>query len=259
MKTYGVIPSRFGSSRFPGKPLAMLAGKPLVAWVVEAVRKAGALDEVLVATDDERIADAVKAHGGKAVMTPSELPSGTDRVACAVRTYLAQTAQKGDFSDDDVIVNVQGDEPLIDPALVDALAVKMKTEAKWDMATAVTPIRSAADFSAKTVVKVVLDRNDGAMYFSRAPIPCRRDGEPDLAGGLLVRHLGIYAYRGAFLKRYIAEPPCELEKTEKLEQLRALWMGAKIAVVRTEDEGVGVDTPEDAVRVEKLLAERSHA
>lgn len=259
MKTYGVIPSRFGSSRFPGKPLAMLAGKPLVAWVVEAVRKAGALDEVLVATDDERIADAVRAHGGKAVMTPSELPSGTDRVACAVRNYLAETAQKGDFSDDDVIVNVQGDEPLIDPALVDALAVKMKTEAKWDMATAVTPIKNAADFSAKTVVKVVLDRNDGAMYFSRAPIPCRRDGEPDLAGGLLVRHLGIYAYRGAFLKRYIAEPPCELEKTEKLEQLRALWMGAKIAVVRTEDEGVGVDTPEDAVRVEKLLAERSHA
>lgn len=256
MKTYGVIPSRFGSSRFPGKPLAVLAGKPLVAWVVEAVKKAKSLDEVLVATDDGRIADAVRACGGTAVMTPSELPSGTDRVACAVRNLLAERSAAGDFADDDVIVNIQGDEPLIDPALVDALALKLQTEAKWDMATAVTPVRSVGDFEAKTVVKVVLDRDDGAMYFSRAPIPCSRDAAPDLASGLLVRHLGIYAYRGAFLKRYIAEPPCELEKTEKLEQLRALWMGAKIAVVKTDDEGVGVDTPEDAVRVEKLLAER---
>ena len=125
------------------------------------------------------------------------------------------------------------------------------------MATAVTPIRSAADFAAKTVVKVVLDRDDGALYFSRAPIPCDRDHDPDLAAGLYVRHLGIYAYRGAFLKRYIAEPPCALEQTEKLEQLRALWMGAKIAVVKTQDEGVGVDTPEDAERVARILANRA--
>ena len=120
-------------------------------------------------------------------------------------------------------------------------------------------VRAAGDpdFAAKTVVKVVLDRDDGALYFSRAPIPCDRDHEPDLSSGLFVRHLGIYAYRGAFLRRYVAEPPCALEKTEKLEQLRALWMGAKIAVVRTEDEGVGVDTPEDAERVEKLLLSRN--
>ena len=248
MKTYGIIPSRFGSSRFPGKPLAMLAGKPLVAWVVEAVRRAKGLDEVLVATDDERIVKAVEEHGGKAVMTPSELPSGTDRIACAARNYLGR-----DFDDDDILVNIQGDEPLIDPKLVEELAAKLKADAKWQMATAVTPVRQLADFEAKTVVKVVLDRDDGALYFSRAPIPCDRDREPDLASGLYVRHLGIYAYRGEFLKRYIAEPPCALEKTEKLEQLRALWMGAKIAVVRTEDEGVGVDTPEDAVRVEKIL------
>ena len=246
MKTYGIIPSRFGSSRFPGKPLAMLAGKPLVVWVVEAVKKAKSLDEVLVATDDKRIADAVEENGGKAVMTPSELPSGTDRIACAT----------GDFADDDILVNIQGDEPLIDPALVDALAMKLKLESRWDMATAVTPVKSLADFTAKTVVKVVLDRFDGAMYFSRAPIPCDRDGESDLASGLYVRHLGIYAYRGAFLKKYIAEKPCLLEQTEKLEQLRALWMGAKIAVVRTDDEGVGVDTPEDAERVAKILASR---
>ena len=257
MKTYGIIPSRYGSSRFPGKPLAMLAGKPLVAWTVEAVSRAKAVDEVLVATDDERIAAAVRACGGTAVMTPSSLPSGTDRVACAARVRCAEASGAGDFGDDDVLVNVQGDEPLVDPALVDALALKLKTESRWDMATAVTPVKSAADLAAKSVVKAVLDRHDGAMYFSRAPIPFDRDGEADLASGLYVRHLGIYAYRGAFLKRYIAEPPCRLETTEKLEQLRALWMGAKIAVVRTCDEGVGVDTPEDAERVGKILASRA--
>ena len=247
MKTFGIIPSRFGSSRFPGKPLANLAGKPLVAWVVEAVKKAKSLDEVLVATDDERIVAAVEQYGGKAVMTPSELPSGTDRIACAA----------GDFADDDILVNIQGDEPLIDPNLIDELVAKLKNDPQWSMATAVTPIRSAADFAAKTVVKVVLDRNDGAMYFSRAPIPCDRDHEPNLASGLYVRHLGIYAYRGEFLRRYVAEKPCALEQTEKLEQLRALWMGARIAVVKTNDEGVGVDTPEDAERVARILANRA--
>lgn len=246
MKTVGIIPSRYGSSRFPGKPLAVLAGKPLVAWVVDAVKKAKSLDDVIVATDDLRIRDAVEAHGGRAVMTPSELPSGTDRIACAA----------GDFADDDILVNIQGDEPLIDPGLIDNLVARMKSDLKWDMATAVSPIRTACDLAAKTVVKVVLDRDDGALYFSRCPIPCDRDHEPDFAGGLYVRHLGIYAYRGSFLKRYIAEPPCALELTEKLEQLRALWMGGKIAVIRTEDQGVGVDTPEDAERVAKILESR---
>ena len=248
MKVLGIIPSRFGSSRFPGKPIHIIAGKPLVVWVVEAVKKAKRLDDVVVATDDERIVAAVAACGGKAVMTPSELPSGTDRIACAARIVCG-----GDFADDDILVNIQGDEPLIDPALINALAAKLADDPKWDMATAVTPLRSADDLAAKTVVKVVMDRDDGALYFSRAPIPCDRDHEPDLSSGLYVRHLGIYAYRGAFLKRYVSEPPCVLEMTEKLEQLRALWMGAKIAVVRTEDEGVGVDTPEDAIRIEPLL------
>ena len=251
MKTYGIIPSRFGSSRFPGKPLAMLAGKPLVAWVVEAVKKAKSLDEVMVATDDERIVKAVEEYGGVAVMTPSELPSGTDRIACALKNRLGH-----DFGDDDILVNIQGDEPLIDPALIDSLVAKMKSGA-YEMATAVTPIKSLKDYEAKTVVKVVLAKDDSALYFSRAPIPCDRDHSPDLATSLYVRHLGIYAYRGGFLKRYIVEPQCELEKTEKLEQLRALYMGARIAVVRTDDEGVGVDTPEDAERVAKLLAVKS--
>ena len=246
MKTLGIIPSRYGSSRFPGKPLHLLCGKPLVAWVVEAVKKATTLDDVIVATDDERIVAAVEAHGGKAVMTPSELPSGTDRIACAA----------GDFADDDILVNIQGDEPLISPDLIDALVGRMKEGSKWDMATAVTPIKSLDDLKANTVVKVVLDRDDGALYFSRAPIPCDRDHEPDIKSGRWVRHLRIYAYRGAFLKKYISEPPCDLEKTEKLEQLRALWMGAKIAVIRTDDEGVGVDTPEDAVRIEAILQAR---
>ena len=253
MKIYGIIPSRFGSSRFPGKPLAMLAGKPLVAWVVEAVKKAKSLDEVFVATDDERIVKAVEQYGGVAVMTPSELPSGTDRIACAARNRFG-----GDFGDDDILVNIQGDEPLIDPKLIDELVAKL-TGSGVEMATAVTPIKSAADLAAKTVVKVVLDREDRALYFSRAAIPCDRDNVPNFQTSqtsLYVRHLGIYAYRGGFLKRYIKEPPCALEKTEKLEQLRALWMGAKIAVVKTDDEGVGVDTPEDAERVEAILAQR---
>ena len=136
MKTYGIIPSRFGSSRFPGKPLAILAGKPLVAWVVEAVKRAKGLDEVLVATDDERIVKAVEQHGGTAVMTPSDLPSGTDRIACAARNFLGH-----DFADDDILVNVQGDEPLIDPALVERLAAKLKDDSRWSMATAARTAR----------------------------------------------------------------------------------------------------------------------
>ncbi len=249
MKVFGIIPSRYGSSRFPGKPLAIIAGKPLVAWVVEAVKRASSLDEVIVATDDERIVAAVEQYGGKAVMTPSELPSGTDRIACAA----------GDFADDDILVNIQGDEPLIDPALIDGLVARLRDEGnRWDMATAVTPIRNERDLTAKTVVKVVLDRDDGALYFSRATIPACRDQAEDYTTGLYVRHLGIYAYRGAFLRRYVAEKPCALEQTEKLEQLRALWMGAKIACIRTDDEGIGVDTPEDAERVGKILAARTN-
>ena len=246
MKVLGIIPSRYGSSRFPGKPLALICGKPLVTWVVEAVRKAKSLDDVIVATDDARIAATVENYGGKAVMTPSELPSGTDRIACAA----------GDFADDDILVNIQGDEPLISPGLIDALVARMREGDKWQMATAVTPIRRREDLDAKTVVKVVLDRDDGALYFSRLPIPCNRDHAPDVSSGLYVRHLGIYAYRGSFLKKYVAEKPCGLEMAEKLEQLRALWMGARIAVIRTDDEGVGVDTPEDAVRIETLMKAR---
>ena len=160
MKTYGIIPSRFGSSRFPGKPLAMLAGKPLVAWVVEAVKKAKSLDEVFVATDDERIVKAVEQYGGVAVMTPSELPSGTDRIACAARNRFG-----GDFGDDDILVNIQGDEPLIDPKLIDELVAKL-TDSDVEMATAVTPIKTAEDFAAKNFLeKNYPELKDSFMFY----------------------------------------------------------------------------------------------
>ena len=239
----GVIPSRWGSSRFPGKPLTPILGKPLVLWVVEAAKRAKRLDKVIVATDDARIAQAVSPHC-QAVMTASDLPSGTDRVAVA--------AQAGP---QDIVINIQGDEPLMDPALIDALAERMLRTGE-EMATAACPIQSLEQLNARTVVKVVLRNDDSALYFSRLPIPCRRDGEPDLASGLYWRHLGIYAYRGDFLERLIHTPPCPLETTESLEQLRALWLGGRIGVIRRNDEGVGVDTPADVPVVEKLLLKR---
>lgn len=250
MRTIAVIPSRFGSTRFPGKSLAPLCGKPLVRWVAEAVLRARTVDEVLVATDDERIAAAVEGTGARAVMTPSDLPSGTDRVAVA-----AQAAPE------DVVVNVQGDEPLIDPALVDAVADKLRLDAagRFQMSTACAPIRTAEELAAPTVVKVVLDAEDGALYFSRFAIPFRRDGAADPATGLWQRHVGIYGYRGAFLARMVATPPCALEKSESLEQLRALWLGGRIGVVRTRELGVGVDRPEDLATVEALLRARGVA
>ena len=208
------------------------------------MQRARSLDEVLVATDDERIAEAVSGFA-KVVMTRADHPSGTDRVA--------EAACAGD---DDIVVNIQGDEPLIDPGLIDALVLRMKTDGGWAMATAACPVRSMRDLEARTVVKVVLARDGGALYFSRLPIPCRRDGEPELGSGLYLRHLGIYAYRGAFLKRLVGEPPCALECTECLEQLRALYLGGRIAVIQTEDEGVGVDTPEDVAAVEAVIRAR---
>lgn len=242
MRVIGVIPSRWGSTRFPGKSLYPICGKPLVQWVVEAVKRARLLDEVLVATDDQRIAEAVRGFA-KVAMTRSDHPSGTDRVAEAAKA-----------NDDDIVINIQGDEPLINPALIDALAARMKADPGWAMATAACPIRTQRDLEARTVVKVVLARDGGALYFSRLPIPCRRDGEPDLSSGLYLRHLGIYAYRGAFLKRLVSEAPCALEKTESLEQLRALYLGGRIAVIQTEELGVGVDTPEDVPVVERILS-----
>lgn len=247
MRVIGVIPSRWGSTRFPGKSLYPICGKPLVRWVVEAAKRARALDRVLVATDDVRIASAVSGFA-EVAMTRPDHPSGTDRVAEAAQP-----------DDEDIVINIQGDEPLIDPALIDALATRMREDAGWAMATAACPIRTLRDLEARTVVKVVLARDGGALYFSRLPIPCRRDGDPELSSGLYLRHLGIYAYRGAFLKRLVSEPPCALEKTESLEQLRAMYIGGRIAVIRTDDQGVGVDTPADVPAVETILRARGVA
>ena len=242
MRVVGVIPSRWGSTRFPGKSLHPICGRPLVAWVVAAAQRARRLDQVIVATDDARIAAAVRGTGATVAMTRPDHPSGTDRVAEAARP-----------ADDDIIVNIQGDEPLIAPALIDALADRLAADPRWDMATAACPIDSRRDLEARSVVKAVCDRAGAALYFSRLPIPCRRDGEPDLASGLYLRHLGIYAYRGAFLKRLVAEPPCALELAERLEQLRALHIGGRIAVLVTAQAGVGVDTPEDVGYVEAAM------
>lgn len=239
MRTIGVIPSRWGSTRFPGKSLAPICGRPLVVWVAEAVCRASGLDEVIVATDDVRIADAVRSCGVTVAMTPSELPSGTDRVAAAAN-----------FDEDDIVINIQGDEPLIDPKLIEALAMRLRTDDAYQMATAACPILSRDDLESRAVVKVVCDADGGALYFSRLPIPYQRDGERDFGRGRYWRHLGIYAYRGAFLKRLVLEPPCALEQCESLEQLRALFIGGRIAVLQTKRAGCGVDLPEDVARVE---------
>ena len=250
MKIIGIIPSRWGSTRFPGKSLAPICGKPLVKWVVEACLRAKSLDEVVVATDDERIRDALVGCGARVAMTRPDHPSGTDRVA------EAANASRGGLSADDIVVNIQGDEPLIDPALIDRVAAKLRDAPRFEMSTACAPIRTADELNASTVVKVVLDSFGGALYFSRFAIPFKRDGAPDPSTGLWRRHIGIYGYRGAFLRRLVATPPCELEQTESLEQLRAMWIGGRIGVVETDEIGLGVDRPEDVEAVEAIINEK---
>ena len=238
-----VIPARYASTRLPGKSLIRLCGKPLVQWVYERACQARRLDRVVVATDDQRIADAVEAFGGEWVMTRADHPSGTDRIAEAVQAL-----------DAGVVINVQGDEPLIAPALIDELADKLSSDAGWDMGTAATPIRESADLLNPAVVKVVWDATFRALYFSRSAIPHMRDAAPGaVAEGLHWRHIGLYGYRREFLQRMVAEPPCPLELAEKLEQLRALHLGARMVVLRTHDFGLGVDTPEDVPKAEAAL------
>ena len=245
VRVVGVIPSRWGSTRFPGKSLAPIAGVPLVVRVVRRVKLARSLDAVVVATDDGRIADAVRAAGGEAVMTRPDHPSGTDRIAEAVRGLEA-----------DVVVNIQGDEPLIDPALVDAVAGALADPASgFDMATAATPISSVDELHRPDVVKVVTAADGAALYFSRSPIPFVRgagDGFAPVAGEHW-RHVGLYGYTRKALERLVATPPCALENLEKLEQLRALSLGMRIKVIPTGHSGAGVDSPDDVPRVEALL------
>ncbi len=236
MKAVAVIPARFGSSRFPAKMLADLDGKPVFVRTIEQARRASSLDAVLLATDDERIANAARAHGVPFRMTRPDHPSGTDRIAEAIQGLEA-----------DIVVNVQGDEPFIDPSLIDALVDRMRSDPDLSMATAKTPILRASDLLEPSVVKVVCSDQGLALYFSRSLIPHPRDlpAETLLDRNLFFRHLGIYAYRKDFLLRFVSLPPHPLELTEKLEQLRALALGARIAVLDAQPSGPGIDTPAD--------------
>lgn len=242
MSTVGVIPARYGSTRLPGKSLVNLCGKPLVQWVWERARQAKRLSRLVIATDDQRIADAVARFGGQAVMTRVDHPSGTDRIAEAVAGL-----------DADSVINIQGDEPLIDPALIDQLAGELQGGADWDMVTAVCPIHDPAELNNPAVVKAVWAADGRALYFSRSLIPHVRDPEDPPPGLRHWRHIGIYGYRRTFLERLVATPPCTLELAEKLEQLRALDIGGRIRIVTTREAGLGVDTPGDVARAEAAL------
>jgi len=234
MRVAVVIPSRFASSRLPGKPLLRATGKYLIQHVYELAKKAQCGAEVIVATDDERIRVAVESFGGRATMTRADHPSGTDRIA-----------EVAESLDADVIVNLQGDEPQFTPEDVDTLAGFLTNDNTVPMATLATPIRTDAEYRNPNVVKVVCDDAGRALYFSRSPIPMVRDGEPDLGSGLFLQHLGVYAYRRDVLLTLSKTPPHPLEVAEKLEQLRALAHGIPIRVGVIPAAHKGVDTPAD--------------
>ncbi|MBM3838080.1 MAG: 3-deoxy-manno-octulosonate cytidylyltransferase [Verrucomicrobia bacterium] len=243
MKVLGVIPARFASTRFPGKPLALIGKKPLIQCVVERCQKATSLAEVIVATDDSRIQDVARKFCRVEMTSPSH-PSGSDRAAeVAARCPC------------DAVVNIQGDEPLIDPAVIDAVADAVQT---CEMSTAATRIRDARDLDNSNVVKVVVNSSGHALYFSRRTIPFVRDAasrstEEQMAAFAFLKHLGIYGYRRETLLRLVQYPVSSLEQAEKLEQLRALENGIQIAVAQVDYDSVGVDVPEDVARVEGLL------
>ncbi len=232
------IPARMGSTRFPGKPLASLAGKPMILHVVERALAAG-IGPVFVATDDERIAGVVRGNGADVRMTRADHASGSERLAEAVASI-----------DCDVIVNVQGDEPLIDPAAIRAVVEPFKDDARLPMATLAHPLRNPDDLTDANVVKVVANAKGRAMYFSRAAIPFPRSEDVTTA----LQHVGLYAYRREFLLTYPALDSCESERSEQLEQLRVLHHGYDIAVTVGDFHCIGVDTPADLARAERLLS-----
>jgi 3-deoxy-manno-octulosonate cytidylyltransferase (CMP-KDO synthetase) len=243
VKIVGIVPARYASTRFPGKALAPIAGKPLIQHVVERCQMAKSLGEVIVATDDSRIADLVKKFC-RVEMTRPEHPSGTDRIAEAAARCTC-----------DAVVNIQGDEPLIDPAVIDAVAGALVEN---EMATAATPVKNPAEYDNPNVVKVVVNTAGRALYFSRRTIPYLREAargsvSEQLAAFPFLKHLGIYGYRRETLLRLVKFPVSPLENAEKLEQLRALENGIPMAVVKVEYDSVGVDVPEDVTRVEQIL------
>jgi len=247
MRIIGIIPARYASSRFPGKPLALIAGKPLIQRVVEQCEQAKSLSEVIVATDDARIAEVAQ-HFCRVEMTSADHPSGSDRIA--------EVASRCEC---DAVVNIQGDEPLIEPAVIEAVAGALARE---EMSTAATLIKNPAEYDNPNVVKVVVNAAGRALYFSRRTIPylreaASRSANEQLAAFPFLKHLGIYGYRRETLLRLVKFPLSPLEEAEKLEQLRALENGIQIAVVKVDYDSVGVDVPEDVVRVEQLLRVKS--
>jgi 3-deoxy-manno-octulosonate cytidylyltransferase (CMP-KDO synthetase) len=241
-----VVPARYASTRLPGKPLADIGGKPMVVRTLERAQASGARS-VWVATDHADVEAAVKACGGQALLTRADHPSGTDR--------LAEVVDRLGWADSTIVVNVQGDEPLIDPAVISAVAQALVDDPEAAIATAVHAIHSAEDFFNPAVVKVVADQHDNALYFSRAPMPWARDAfardKSVLPAALpALRHVGLYAYRAGFLRHYAALAPSPLESVEMLEQLRALWHGYRIKLIRLASAPpAGVDTPDDLARV----------
>ena len=257
MRTLAVLPSRYQASRFPGKPLAPIAGRPMIQWVWEAAQRARGVDAVVVATDDERIRAVVEGFGGRVVMTDPALPSGTDRVAAAMAVLKESY---------DVILNIQGDEPAMHPDTIAAVVALMDQEPELPMGTAACPFRSVEELFNPNAVKVVTDDRGHALYFSRSPIPYVRnsrvfeaDFRPWLAPGqlgLFKRHLGLYAYRPDALRAFTQLAPHPLEQLEMLEQLRALAAGFPIGVADSPHLSLGVDVPGDVAAVEAMLAER---
>ena len=242
MKFIGVIPARYASTRFPAKPLALLHGKPMIQWVVEGARKSKLLSDIIVATDHEDIRKAVESIGCKVAMTDSHLPTGSDRIHAATKDI--------DF---DVVVNIQGDEPLVTGELIDNLAGLFEKDRSVDMATLAHPV-SLEELESANAVKVVLNHKDEALYFSRYAIPYSRvkgAQAPALTGCL--KHIGMYAYTKKFLKTFCEAKPAEIEVAESLEQLRALYLGAKIKVLRVKEASLGVDTPDDLAKLEIIM------
>jgi 3-deoxy-manno-octulosonate cytidylyltransferase (CMP-KDO synthetase) len=238
-----VIPARYASTRLPGKPLVPLAGKPMVQHVYERTKLASTVNRVIVATDDQRIIDAVRAFGGEARMTRADHRTGTERIA---EVAAHETG--------DVFVNVQGDEPLIDPAAIDTAVQALLEGEPAQIATVATPIRFTADIMDPNIVKTVLDFDENALYFSRAPIPWVRDSQHKVHVKYW-KHLGLYVFQRGALLEYPTLPQGELERIEQLEQLRWLENGWKIRVAEVEHDAVSVDVAEDVVRVEKLMEE----
>ena len=239
-----IIPARYDSNRFPGKPLANIDGKPMIQHVVERAKAVKLLTRVIVATDDQRIADCVESFGGEYVMTKRDHVSGTDR--------LAEAAELAGISEHDVVVNIQGDQPLFPAEVIEQVARPILDDPALPMSTLIFKILREEEIDDPNHVKVVFDRDNYALYFSRAPIPFQRNPE-DNESPTYYRHLGLYAYKKGFLLTFVSLPEGDWERFEKLEQLRALEYGYKIKVILTEHDSIEVDTPEDALRVEEYL------